>query len=313
LFKLEPVFKDYIWGGNRLKNDFNKKSDLDIVAESWELCCHKNGTNKIYELNKSLEEFLKENPDALGENCNKFDNFPILIKLIDAKDNLSIQVHPDDSYAKKYENSFGKTELWYVVDCEPGAYLYYGFSKTISKEEFKQRIEENTLLEVLNKVPIKKGDVFFITAGTLHAICKGTLIAEIQQNSDITYRVYDYGRIGKDGKARELHVDKAIDVTKLEKPEEYNVKVIEDSGNIKKVLLSKCEFFEVYKMEIKDKTELYVDELSFNSILCLEGNANIFSGKSNIDIVKGDSVFIPASEGKCIIQGNCEVILTLVP
>ena len=245
MFKLEPVFKDYIWGGNRLKNDFYKKCDLDIVAESWELCCHKNGTNKISGTDISLEEFLKENPVALGKNSNKFGTFPVLIKLIDAKDNLSIQVHPDDEYAKKVENSFGKTEMWYVVDCEPDAYLYYGFNREISKDEFRTRINENTLLEVLNKVSIKKGDVFFITAGTVHAICKGTLIAEIQQNSDITYRVYDYGRVGKDGKPRELHVDKAIEVSKLERPAECSCKVIEENSGFRKRYLVNASFLKL--------------------------------------------------------------------
>lgn len=313
MFKLEPVFKDYIWGGNRLKNDFNKKSDLEVVAESWELCCHKNGTNQVTELEISLEEYLQKNPKALGENCSKFGNFPVLIKLIDAKDNLSIQVHPDDEYAKKYENSFGKTEMWYVVDCEPDAYLYYGFNKTITKDEFKKRIEENALLEVLNKVPIKKGDMFFITAGTIHAICKGTLIAEIQQNSDITYRVYDYGRIGKDGKARELHVERAMEVSKLEKPKEHSCEVIEKTDKFEKILLSKCEFFETYKLNIKEGMELGADKNSFNSILCLDGEMTISSNKSKLNIKKGDSVFVPSGEGNYIIEGNGELILTLVP
>lgn len=313
MFKLEPVFKDYIWGGNRLKNDFNKETDLDIVAESWELCCHKNGTNKICGKSEKLDDLIKNNKEILGSNCDKFEDFPVLIKLIDAKDNLSIQVHPDNDFAMKYENSVGKTEMWYVVDCEEGAYLYYGFNKEISKEEFEKRIKENTLLEVLNKVPIKKGDVFFITAGTVHAICKGTLIAEIQQNSDITYRVYDYGRIGKDGKPRELHIDKAISVAKLKMPDTYSVKVISEDDGAKNTLLCKCDFFETHKIDVFSEFKVNVDEMSFYSVLCLEGSAHITSDILNLDIHKGDSVFIPAGEGKCIIRGNCEVVLTFVP
>lgn len=313
MFKLEPVFKDYIWGGNRLKNDFNKKTDLDIVAESWELCCHKNGTNKIYGKSEKLDDLIKNNKEILGSNCEKFEDFPVLIKLIDAKDNLSIQVHPDNDFAMKYENSVGKTEMWYVVDCEEGAYLYYGFNKEISKEEFEKRIKENTLLEVLNKVPIKKGDVFFITAGTVHAICKGTLIAEIQQNSDITYRVYDYGRVGKDGKPRELHIDKAISVAKLKMPDTYSVKVISEDDGAKNTLLCKCDFFETHKIDVFSEFKVNADGKSFYSILCLEGSAHITSDISNLDIHKGDSVFIPAGEGKCVIRGNCEVVLTFVP
>lgn len=313
MFKLEPVFKDYIWGGNRLKNDFNKETDLDIVAESWELCCHKNGTNKICGKSEKLDDLIKNNKEILGSNCDKFEDFPVLIKLIDAKDNLSIQVHPDNDFAMKYENSVGKTEMWYVVDCEEGAYLYYGFNKEISKEEFEKRIKENTLLEVLNKVPIKKGDVFFITAGTVHAICKGTLIAEIQQNSDITYRVYDYGRVGKDGRPRELHIDKAISVAKLKMPDTYSVKVISEDDGAKNTLLCKCDFFETHKIDVFSEFKVNVDEMSFYSVLCLEGSANITSDISNLDIHKGDSVFIPAGEGECVIRGNCEVVLTFVP
>lgn len=313
MFKLEPVFKDYIWGGNRLKNDFNKKTDMDIVAESWELCCHKNGTNKIFGKNENLGEFIKDNRELLGRNCDKFDGFPVLIKLIDAKDNLSIQVHPDDEFAKKYENSFGKTEMWYVADCEEGAYLYYGFNREISRGEFEKRIKENTLLEVLNKVPIKKGDVFFITAGTVHAICKGALIAEIQQNSDVTYRVYDYGRVGKDGKPRELHIDKAISVAKLKRPDTYNVEVISEDDYAKNTLLCKCEFFETHKIDVFSEFKVNAGEMSFYSVLCLEGSARIMSDISNLDIHKGDSVFIPAGEGECVICGDCQVILTFVP
>ena len=313
MFKLEPVFKDYIWGGERLKNDFNKKSDLDSIAESWELCCHKNGINKISGHDMLLEDFLKQEPEALGRNCDKFDNFPILIKLIDAKDNLSIQVHPDDEYAKKFENSFGKTEMWYVVDCETNSYLYYGFNKTISKEELKKRIAENALLEVLNKMPIKKGDVFFIPAGTVHAICKGTLIAEIQQNSDITYRVYDYGRIGKDGKQRELHVDKAIEVSKLEKPVEYSSNIIEENNSYIKTLLSKCKYFETYKVELKEEIKLEADRNSFNSILCIEGDIIISSNNTCLEVKMGESVFISANEGEYEVKGKGEFLLTLVP
>ena len=158
-----------------------------------------------------------------------------------------------------------------------------------------------------------KGDVFFITAGTIHAICKGTLIAEIQQNSDITYRVYDYGRVGKDGKARELHVDKAVEVSKLTNPIEHNCEVIEKNDKFEKILLSKCEFFETYKLNIKEKIKLEADKNSFNSILCLEGDFTIASNKNKLEFEKGDSIFVPSGEGEYIIEGNGELILTLVP
>ena len=205
LLKLKPSFKDYLWGGHRLVDDYQKEYDGAILAESWELSCHPDGPSYIVNgehAGKTLREFIEtEGKEVLGTNCERFEDFPILAKFIDARDSLSIQVHPDDAYALKYEGQYGKTEMWYVMDCEPGAYLYYGFNREVSAEEFAERIEKETLEEVLYKVEVHKGDVLFIEARTLHAICKGILIAEIQQNSNLTYRIYDYGRVGADGKS----------------------------------------------------------------------------------------------------------------
>ena len=223
VLKLIAPCKDYIWGGNRLREEYGKKLDSDKIAESWELSCHKDGQSVIDggEFDgKTLSEFIEKKGRiaVLGTNCERFEYFPILIKLIDAKDNLSVQVHPSNEYALKVEGEYGKTEMWYIVDCNEGAELLYGFKHEISRDEFAERIKNNTLLEVANNVPVHKGDVFFIESGTLHAIGKGILIAEIQQNSNTTYRVYDYGRVGKDGKPRELHIEKALDVTERKPP-----------------------------------------------------------------------------------------------
>ena len=186
--KLQAPLKDYIWGGTKLKTDYGKKTDLEKVSESWELACHKDGMSIIEngpEAGRTLKSYLDEaGPAVLGEHAKKFSYFPLLIKLIDAKDNLSVQVHPDNDYAMRVEGEYGKTEMWYIVDCEPGATLIYGFKHAISKEEFEKRIADNTLLEVCNQVPVHKGDVFFIASGTLHAIGKGIIICEIQQNSN---------------------------------------------------------------------------------------------------------------------------------
>lgn len=312
ILTLSPVFKEYIWGGNKLKTTFNKNSKLDKIAESWELACHPNGTNTIYGSNISLSEYISSHPDILGDNCKSFNTFPILIKLIDAKDNLSVQVHPDDSYAIKFENSFGKTEMWYVIDCEPDSYLYYGFNKELDYKEFKQRIQDNTLPDILNKVPIKKGDTFFIEAGTIHAICKNTLIAEIQQNSDITYRIYDYERTDKNNKPRELHINKALEVTSLKIPEKYSSVVIEATNEYKKTLLAKCKYFEVYKYDIKTFCDLHADSSSFHSILCISGSA-VINIADNMCVNKGDSIFVPANTGTYRITGSCEILLTLIP
>ena len=207
---LKPVIKDYLWGGRRLIDEFGFETDKDPAAEGWMLASHKDGTNIV-----ANGKYKGSKIDDVLKKWYKDYDLPILIKLIDAKDRLSVQVHPDNKYALENEGEFGKTEMWYIVDCEPGAKLIYGFTEKIGKNEFAKRIEENTLDAVMNYVPVKKGDVFFIKAGTLHAIGKGILIAEIQQNSNTTYRVSDYGRLGADGKPRELHIDKALDVTEL--------------------------------------------------------------------------------------------------
>ena len=215
--KLTPACKDYLWGGEKLRQDYGIQSQLHPLAEAWVLSCHPDGPSVVATgplAGKALPEYIQEKgPGCLGADCEKFTDFPILAKFIDAKGDLSIQVHPSNEYALAHEHQFGKTEMWYVLDCEPGATLYYGFQHQISREEFQQRIQDNTLTEVLNAVPVEKGDLFFIPAGTLHAIRKGIVVAEIQQNSNMTYRIYDYGRVGADGKPRQLHIQQALEVT----------------------------------------------------------------------------------------------------
>ncbi len=200
ILKLKPSCKEYLWGGTRLKSEFGKEFSGEKLAETWELSCHPDGPsiveNGVYAGETLSEYILMEGKKVTGTKSRRYQQFPLLIKFIDAKEDLSIQVHPDDAYALQYEGQYGKTEMWYIVDCEEGASLYYGFSREISKEEFVERIEKKTLLEVLNKVEVQKGDVLFIEPGTIHAIGKGNLIAEIQQNSNVTYRVYaDQGSI----------------------------------------------------------------------------------------------------------------------
>ncbi len=310
--KLNAPCKDYLWGGNRLRDEYGKKSDADKIAESWELSCHKDGESVISNgefKGETLTSFIEtQGKKVLGKNCEKFDNFPILIKLIDAKDNLSVQVHPDNEYAMRVEGEYGKTEMWYIVDCDPGAELLYGFKNNISKEEFESRIENNTLLEVTNSVPVHKGDVFFIEAGTLHAIGKGILIAEIQQNSNTTYRIYDYGRVGADGKPRQLHIEKAAEVTELSPPKYPTTAMgdVEQKDGYTIQLLSSCEYFNVNKISVSEKCFLEADGDSFNSILVLDGNGDI----DGVEIKKGESCFIPAGYGKYTFNGKAELIVT---
>ena len=313
ILKLTPAMKDYIWGGTRLSTEFDMVSFTDRQAEAWVLSCHEAGHSIIEngeDKGRTLAEVIAEKgKDCLGTNCEKFSFFPILIKLIDARDNLSVQVHPDDEYAMRVEGEYGKTEAWYIMDCDEGAEIIYGFKKDITKEEFRKSIEENTLLDYVNRVKVKKGDIFFIEAGTLHAICKGILLAEVQQNSNTTYRVYDYGRL-QNGKPRELHVEKALDVT--------STKAIDASGKpmgetVKKdgyseTLLTSCELFTMKKLEIEEKAVVVADSTSFVSLVCLDGNGVVMHGDTCVTLYKGESVFIPASYGEVEILGNLTVI-----
>ena len=314
--KLTPAFKDYLWGGTRLRDDFGKDCDYDKVAESWELSCHKDGASVVANgehAGKTLAQYIEtEGKAVLGKNCERFEQFPILIKLIDAKDNLSVQVHPNNEYAQRVEGEYGKTEMWYIVDCDEGAELLYGFKKEVTKEEFAARIKDNTLLEITQSVPVKKGDVFFIEAGTLHAIGKGILIAEIQQNSNTTYRIYDYGRVGADGKPRELHIDKAVEVTDLCPAKPYPVtEAFEENGAVKR-LLSKCEYFTVYSVDVAEKACFNADETSFHNVLILEGNAELVCGDTTLALKKGDSVFVPAGCGEYTIAGSFKSVFTRI-
>ncbi len=314
--KLTPAFKDYLWGGTRLRDDFGKDCEYDKVAESWELSCHKDGASVVANgehAGKTLAQYIEtEGKAVLGKNCERFEQFPILIKLIDAKDNLSVQVHPNNEYAQRVEGEYGKTEMWYIVDCDEGAELLYGFKKEVSKDEFAARIKDNTLLEITQSVPVKKGDVFFIEAGTLHAIGKGILIAEIQQNSNTTYRIYDYGRVGADGKPRELHIDKAVEVTDLCPAKPYPVtEAFEENGAVKR-LLSKCEYFTVYSVDVAEKACFNADETSFHNVLILEGNAELVCGDTTLSLKKGDSVFVPANCGEYTISGNFKSVFTKI-
>lgn len=296
ILKLAPCLKEIIWGGTNLITKYGIETDLKNVAEAWVLSAHKgnestilNGEFKGLNLSEAVDKMGKE---CLGTNGGAFTYFPILIKLIDARDKLSVQVHPDDEFALKNEGEYGKTEMWYIVDCDPGAELYFGFKEKISKKEFETRIKENTLTEVLNNVPVKKGDVFFIPSGTVHAIGAGILIAEIQQNSNTTYRIYDYGRLGADNKPRELHIEKALKTAVLDKPLPQTTFT---DGT-----LAECDYFKVKRFEVNERLTLNVDEKSFSSILALEGNICI----DGVELSAGQCVFIPANSGEIIISGN---------
>lgn len=295
--KLTPACKDYLWGGEKLRQDYGIQSQLHPLAEAWVLSCHPDGPSVVATgplAGKTLPEYIQEKgPGCLGADCEKFTDFPILAKFIDAKGDLSIQVHPSNEYALAHEHQFGKTEMWYVLDCEPGATLYYGFQHQISREEFQQRIQDNTLTEVLNAVPVEKGDLFFIPAGTLHAIRKGIVVAEIQQNSNMTYRIYDYGRVGADGKPRQLHIQQALEVTQRTPPQPDP----DFHGH-----LAQCPYFTVDVMD--GRFTLDCGPESFVSVLVLEGTGALWEGDESMSLRKGESLFIPAGAGQCRLEGD---------
>lgn len=313
---LAPCVKDYLWGGTKLKTQYNINTEKEIVAELWMLSCHKDGENVVLNgkyQGESLTQVLQRwGKEALGKNAEKFTDFPLLVKLIDAKENLSVQVHPDDAYAHQNEGENGKTELWYVIDCDQGAQLVYGLKGAISQNELEQRIKDNTLLEVCNTVPVQNGDVFFVTAGTLHAIGGGIRIAEVQQSSNATYRVYDYGRVGVDGKPRELHINKALDVVVRKKPSEPygNIGEVVKKGQNTQRLLASCELFTTSVVELGNSMEFY-SKNSFLSLVVLDGEAHLLWDKNELLIKGGDSVFIPA-DFKVKIVGKAYILCSKV-
>lgn len=315
VYKLEPACKDYLWGGNRLRENFHIQDEKNPLAEAWVLSCHKDGESMLVlspSERVSLPAFLRNNPSFSGSLAEKFPVFPVLIKLIDAKLPLSVQVHPDDAYAEKREGGLGKTEMWLVLERGEGAFLYYGFKKEYTKEEVRAAIEGQYLTDYLEKVPVEKGDVFFIPAGTVHAIGAGIVIAEIQENSNLTYRVYDYGRKDKNGKERELHIAKALDVMHC-KPAGRGKTVDEEiSGGCRR--LASCPYFTVDRAFLREGEKLIksVGKESFLSAILLNGQGKVQeeAGGRELSAEKGNSFFIPAGSGDVSFFGEGEWLFT---
>lgn len=316
--KLKPAFQDYIWGGTRLRDEFGKECDLERIAESWELSCHPAGqTTIVNSVNKArtLRAYLEEDwSTRVGAGAADFSGFPIIIKLIDARDDLSVQVHPDDNYARTHENGQnGKTECWYVVDCEEGAALAYGFSRELTKEEFRASIENGTLLDYMQLVPVHKGDVFFIEAGTLHAIGAGILIAEIQENSNLTYRVYDYDRVGADGNPRPLHIEKALEVTKTWSPPPRRKRPPMEYEGYTAAIIADCPYFTTTELIITGRADFPASAgISYTHLLCTEGDAAlVYDDGVVMPIAKGESVFLPANFGEYSLRSKqCTMLMT---
>lgn len=295
--KLKPVVKSYIWGGSYFQQF--KNIDLDVVSELWELSVRgldssiiDSGKNK----GKRLDEILSK--EDIGPVADQMPFFPLLIKLIDAKENLSVQVHPSDEYAIKKLNSFGKTEMWHIIDADEGCGLYVGFKKDYSRKEVEESLNNGTILDLLNFFKVKPGDTFFIEAGTIHAIGKGVRLIEIQQNSDITYRLYDYLRKDKNGNYRELHIKQALDVINYKKYEKPQVN---------QELLAKSKYFTVKRVELNRELELVANKNSFITFTFLDGEGKV----DDISYKKFDTFFLPYGHS-CHIKGKGTLIISEV-
>lgn len=312
---MQAPVKDYLWGGTRLREKYHKISDADKLAESWELSCHPDGPSTIANgeaKGKTLEQYIEDTGKAiLGTKGRDCKDFPIMVKLIDAKDNLSVQVHPSDEYALKNENQFGKTEMWYIIDAEPGAELLYGVEKEVTAQELTDSLSNGTITDICHHASVKKGDVFFIPSGTIHAIGKGILLAEVQQNSNVTYRLYDYGRLGNDGKPRQLHVKQGSEVSSL-KPLPLNVQKesVSLSDDCKAELLAACKYFKTYSVNVDGDIHLSTDETSFHTFTILEGSLKLVADETTLEMNAGETVFLPASMGAYQLTGTAELIFT---
>lgn len=311
----KPVYKTTIWGGRNFKRVFNRDIPDGKIAESWEVCCHKNDTSIIANgpLKEKTLQYIFENykKELIGSKFDKYDRFPLLIKFIDANDRLSVQVHPGNAYAQKVEGDSGKTEMWYVIDAKKDAKLICGTKKGTNRENFKKAIENGNIEDYLNFVNVKKGDCVYIPSGTVHAIMDGLLIAEIQQSSDITYRVYDWGRVDKNGKSRELHVDKALDVINFNYESNVISPEVNSFSGYKIEKLVENDYFTTNKIVIngtyKDKTLE-----SFYTYVCVEGTGKLQYKDATYDINAGESFLIPSCLESFSISGNLTLLKSFI-
>ncbi|BDW91507.1 mannose-6-phosphate isomerase [Flagellimonas marinaquae] len=298
--KFKPILKERLWGGTKLKEVLNKPIDSDITGESWELSGVAGDISEISNGNlegTSLQELMDSQGEALlGKSVvERFGKeFPILIKFIDAKQDLSIQLHPNDELAKKRHNSFGKTEMWYIMDADPGAKLIVGFNKDVEKQEYVKSIEDGTLTDLMNYEEVSEGDTFFINTGKIHAIGAGVLLAEIQQTSDITYRVFDFNRKDKDGNLRELHTGLAVDAIDYKKKDDFKVDYPKNKGETNPMV--DCPYFKTNFLELIQPLKQNLSERdSFTIYMCVGGGATITNDWGSTEIRKGETVLVPAS------------------
>lgn len=313
--KLRPCYKEYLWGGERLKKEFHKTDAPPVTAESWELACHPDGMSVVaegpYEGMTLAQLGELDRAGFWGSACGN-GRFPILVKLIDAHRDLSVQVHTSDERAQAGEQ--GKAEMWYIVDAEPQACLYLGFSRKIEREEFLCRAHDGTICEVLNRVPVSRGDVFYILPGTVHAAGAGLIMAEVQQNSNTTFRIYDYERADKAGRARPLHVERAAEAVDYRPimPSECRANNTVTFQGFTMAEMFSCRYFRAYRLDVSGQVRLRCDGRSFQHLLCVEGDGTIRSGSGIYPFQRGGSWFLPAALGEYVIEGRCRVLLSRI-
>ena len=316
-FLLKPAAKDYLWGGTRLNDDFGKGIKLSPLAETWECSTHPDGTSTL-ENGEKLSDVLLKNPSYLGTHPLQITEgkpeLPILIKLIDAKSDLSVQVHPDDEYARQNEGELGKTEMWYVLGARKGAELIYGFNRDMSPDMVREALEKGRIEQFLNHVPVKKDDVFYIKAGTVHAIGAGCLIAEVQESSNITYRLYDYDRVDKTGVKRPLHIDKALEVANLSNSAapRQPMRLLRYRQGSAYELLTRCKYFNVERLLVNTEgrrlAEFRTGSNSFHALLCVDGCGVLFGEGCMLNFFKGDCLFVPAESIPLQIHGKAQLL-----
>lgn len=317
-FLLTPAAKDYLWGGSRLNDDFNLGIPIAPFAEAWVCSTHPDGIATLSTTGQPLTELLSAHPEYLGTHALQTTGgkpeLPILIKLIDAKNDLSVQVHPDDEYAEKYEGQWGKTEMWYVLAARPESSLIYGFNRDVTKDEVREKINSGSIGPLLNHVPVHKDDVFYIESGTVHAIGAGCLVAEIQQSSNLTYRLYDYDRVDKRGQKRELHIDRALDVVKLKSSAipRQSLRVLKYRPGYASELLKRCKYFQVERLllntEDRKLAEFVTGSNSFHALLCVDGCGVLFGNGVMLNFFKGDCIFVPADSIPLQLHGKAQLL-----
>ena len=318
ILKLKPFCVETLWGGTRLKTEYGIQYSGSKLAEAWMLSCHPSGPSYIENgkyAGYSLSEYIhREGVGVLGDFGMLFPQFPILIKYIDAKEDLSVQVHPPNLYALEHEGQFGKTEMWYIVDCQPQSALYLGFSRRVTPEEFLRRAGDGSVCEILNRVPVSPGDVFYILPGTIHAIGSGILIAEIQQNSNTTFRVYDYQRRDQKGNLRPLHLRRAAEVINYTPivPAECKANNVASFSQFTMQEMFSCGYFRAYRIDVHPRISLTCDGRTFHHILCVEGCGTIDFQGSSYPFGRGESFLMPAAMGEYQINGACRVLLSRV-